>query len=156
MYVFCQECQTEIPTHNQWTVPPAPASWVVSGMQGLTAVSQALQISQGLVNTHKLTTTRQLSESSAQWKFREGESWNLADTARAHLAEFIYCTELWRLLGRAGNARGRSRQTDRDMGEWRVNTPRKWSVPLTAHSPPGGNCHKLKCGQFCEDNNFIE
>ena len=97
------------------------------------------------------------SESSAQWKFREGESWNLADTQHtAHLAEFIYCTELWRLgRGRAMPEGDRSRQTV--TSERIVNSEHRiWSVPLRAHSSPGGNFHKLKCGQFCDDNDFIE
>ena len=77
----------------------------------------------------------------------QGESWNSAGTAlpvspgpgRVH----YNVTEL--------SARGRSRQTDRDQGEY---THRKWSVTPSALSSPGGNCHKLNSGQFCGDKSI--
>ena len=74
----------------------------------------------------------------------QGESWNSAGTALpvSPGAGRVHCnvTEL--------SAPGRSLSTDRDQGEY---THRKWSVTPSALSSPGGNCHKLNSGQFCED-----
>ena len=107
--VFCQNSQANILQFKLTMNCSRPAALLMRGMRGLTGVSEASQISQGLVK-HSLNWP--LGPAQCKVKIL-GESWNLASTV--HLAEFIYCTGA--LAARPGQC-PREISADRPWPEW--------------------------------------
>ena len=118
--VFCQNSQANILQFKLTMNCSRPAALLMRGMRGLTGVSEASQISQGLVK-HSLNWPL----GPAQCKVKiQGESWNLASTA--HLAEFIYCT---------GAPAARPGQCPRE-----ISADRPWPEWI---DPGNGQCHSV-------------
>ena len=109
-----------------------PAALLMRGMRGLTKVSEASQISQGLVK-------HSLNWPLAQCKVKiQGESWNLASSThcspgRVHLLHWSSGGQ-----GRPGQC-PREISADRAWPGW--IEPGNGQLELSAHSSPGGNCH---------------